>query len=160
MKIEGTGFLPGATVTIGATGSGQRPLPRPVPRSCTSTPRRTPGRRGRDRHQSDRSVRRLAAGYTYVDPESLNFNGTWSGFGNAGQDMAIRLTIENDRLISVSCDTHATVRISPPALVRTARSRIPDRTASSCPEDRVRVAGGGTLDLAPCSNTQWTAGKQ
>lgn len=163
MKIEGAGFLPGATVTIG----GNRAQASVVYRDAVptilyvDTPAHPAGAVDVIVTNPTGQSGGLAAGYTYVDPESLNFNGTWSGFGNAGQDLAIRLTIENDALVSVPCDTQATVRISPPALVSNGAFSHPG-------PDGVLVSGKivsesqavGTLDLAPCSNTRWSAGRQ
>ena len=163
VKIEGAGFLAGATVTIG--GSRAQPsavYPDAIPTILyVDTPAHPAGAVDVIVTNPTGQSGGLAAGYTYARPESLDFNGTWSGFGNAGQDMAIRLTIENDALISVSCDTHATLRISPPSLVRNGAFSHPGPVGVLVSGKIVSESQAvGTLDLAPCSNTTWSAGKQ
>lgn len=91
-------------------------------------------------------------------PQSFDFNGSWSGFGTNGQDIPIRFTVQNDAVTSVSCDTFATLTFSPPRPVI-------DGAFSFSKGDGVAVSGAivaesaayGTINLAPCSDTTWTA---
>jgi hypothetical protein len=103
----------------------------------------------------------LTGGYTYASPQTFDFNGNWSGFGNAGQDIPIRFTIQNNVLTSVSCDTFATLTFSPSPSVNNGEF-------SFSRDDGVGVTGKivsvstavGTIDLAPCSATRWGATRE
>jgi len=99
-------------------------------------------------------VATLPGGYVYAPPESFDFNGSWGGFGNAGQDIPILFTIEGDRLTSVSCDLDATLTFVPPLPVTNGEF-------SYSSADGVAVSGRivsataavGTINLAPCTAT-------
>jgi hypothetical protein len=56
---------------------------------------------------------RLDAGYTYRVPESFDFSGTWWGSPVDGSDLLLEFTIQNNGLLSASCDT-SVVTFSPP----------------------------------------------
>jgi len=99
-------------------------------------------------------VATLPGGYVYAPPESFDFNGSWGGFGDAGQDIPILFTIEGDRLTSVSCDLDATLTFVPPLPVTNGEF-------SYSSADGVAVSGRivsataavGTINLAPCTAT-------
>jgi hypothetical protein len=104
---------------------------------------------------------RLNGGYTYASPLTFDFNGTWSGYGNAGQDIPIRFTIQNNELIGVSCDTFATLTFSTPPLVTNGEFAF-SRDDGVVVSGRIVSASGavGTINLAPCTATRWGATKQ
>ncbi|MEP6691054.1 MAG: IPT/TIG domain-containing protein [Gemmatimonadaceae bacterium] len=100
----------------------------------------------------------LLGGYTYASPQSFDFNGDWTGFGNAGQDIPIGFTIRNNQVISAFCDTYATVTFAtPPSVINGEFSYAGD--------DGVTVSGRivsgtyavGAMNLAPCTDTNWGA---
>ncbi len=101
----------------------------------------------------------LAGAYTFALPQSFDFNGTWSGFGNSGQDIPITFTIQDNVLISVSCDSYATLTFSTPLLVINGEfSYNQDGISVS---GRIVSAGNavGTINLDPCTDTDWIAEK-
>ena len=103
---------------------------------------------------------RLAAAYTYIPPESFDFNGRWSGYGDAGQDIPIGFTIENNVVIEVSCDTYATLTFSPPLPVTKGQFSF-SRGDGVAVSGRIVAAAEatGTINLSPCTATIWHAGK-
>lgn len=54
--------------------------------------------------QSGESVL-LTDAFTYASPETFNFNGDWSGWGDNGQDRPILFTIQNNLLLAATCET-------------------------------------------------------
>ena len=162
LTITGAGIQPGATVTLGGTPVQGR-LDRRDPYGTIlylESPAHPAGTVDVVVTNPDGKSSTLTAGYTYASPESSDFNGHWSGFGDAGQDIPIEFTIENNVLTSVSCGTHATLTFSPPLPV--SRGGF-----SFSRDDGVAVAGGivsasqavGTIELSPCTATRWRAGK-
>jgi hypothetical protein len=104
---------------------------------------------------------RLNGGYTYASPLTFDFNGTWEGYGNAGQDIPIVFTIRNNELISVSCDTFATLTFSTPPLVTNGEFAF-SRDGGVVVSGRIVSASDavGTINLAPCNGTTWGATRQ
>ena len=51
----------------------------------------------------------LTAGFTYVEPESLDFNGDWLAHAGPDYETDMRLTIRNNELVSFSCGTSGTL---------------------------------------------------
>ncbi len=105
---------------------------------------------------------RLADAYTYVSPDSFDANGEWEGRSRTDHfELRFRFTIQNSRLTAVACDSSGTVSFSPAPSVRNgefAFSRgdgvgIAGRLVS--PRDAI-----GTINLAPCMNSEWFARKQ
>jgi hypothetical protein len=163
LRIAGTGFLPGATATFGGSTVPTRTDPRDPLGTIlyVDSPAHAAGAVDVVVTNPTGQPGGMAAGYTYASPGSFDFNGTWSGFGKAGQDIAIEFTIERDALISVSCHTFATLTFSPPPPV--VHGEFDYRG-----DDGVLVSGRivsesaavGTLHLAPCTDTRWGAGRQ
>jgi hypothetical protein len=108
-RITGTGFQPGAVVTIGNTvvksnvpdstvvlftsgahAAGSVDITITNPNGLTTT---------------------LSKGYTYVSPSSVDLNGDWIGSADAQNDYTtdMRFTIRNDALVSVSCNMPVTL---------------------------------------------------
>ncbi len=102
----------------------------------------------------------LPGAYTYALPESFDFNGIWSGFGNAGQDIPISFTIQNGRVQSVSCDTYATLSFTPPLQVTDGAFFYTGAEGVSLTGRIVSTTHAvGTINLYPCTNTAWGAGR-
>ena len=108
----------------------------------------------------------LTGAYTYAPPHTFDFNGDWLGFGNNGQDSPIRFAIQNNMLISVSCQSatsapDATVAFSPPRPVTNSEF-------SFAGDGGVRFSGRivspssatGTIKLGECESDAWYASKQ
>jgi hypothetical protein len=162
-KITGNGFRAGATVTLGGATVLTRFDTRDKDGTTmyVDTPPHPAGTVAVVVKNPDGQSGTLEAGYTYLAPESLDFNGQWSGFGNAGQDFLIEFAITNNFVTRVSCDTHAELTFSPPLSVTNGQF-------SYARGDGVEVSGRivsaaaavGTLNLAPCTATKWSAGKR
>ena len=125
LRITGSGFQPGATVTLG----DQRGTTT-VENSATlhvTTPVHAVGPVDVVVTNPNGLAGRLAGGYTYALPQSFDFNGTWDGAALAHpeggadvvplhSDMPLRFTVLNNRLTGFTCDT-VTVTFSPPLSV-------------------------------------------
>lgn len=154
--VTGTGFQPGSTVTFGGITVEGR-VDRRDPTGTIMYLESPPHAEGVvDVVVTTPSGRRatLTRGYTFAPPQSFDFNGSWAGFGNAGQDIPILFTIEDNRLTSVSCDTYATLTFSDPPPVSNGEF-------SYTRADGVAVSGRivsaysavGTIELPPCTAT-------
>ena len=105
----------------------------------------------------------LSAGYRYAAPGTLDFSGQWKGIADDRRDdhssTEVALTIENNKVISISCNS-AVTSLSPPPPVSN------DEFSFSA-ADRILVSGRftsaigvvGRIDLPPCGLT-WGASKQ
>ena len=161
MTITGTGFQPGATVTLGGSTLQGR-----FDRGSSATLQlRTPAHAAGTVDllvtNPDGQAHRLRGAYTYAPPDSLDFNGSWRGQTGARQQ--VHVIIENNLLMSVACNGFTFVRhtFSPPPAVT-------DGEFSFAKGDAIAVSGRivsattavGTIDLAPCTSSRWTATKQ
>jgi IPT/TIG domain-containing protein len=108
----------------------------------------------------------LPKAFTYAAPEAFDFNGSWSGFGNNGQDTPILFTIRNNLLISAECQgwpglPGRAVSFSPPV-------PLTNSEFSYASEDGVVFSGrivapnmaSGVIRLGPCTSDAWYADKQ
>ncbi len=108
---------------------------------------------------------RLNAAYTFVLPQSFDFNGRWSGFGNNGQDYEITFTIQNNLLLTASCVGFpgypgATLTFSPPVPATNGEfSFVGDGVKFSGWMIEASLSTGG-IRLGPCASDAWTANKQ
>jgi hypothetical protein len=161
MRITGTGFQSGATITLdGATLQG-RFENRSNARLYLQTPSHPAGTVDVLVTNPDGQTNRLTGGYTYVSPESFDFNGNWSGVGRTDHHTPIRFTIKNNRLVSLSCDTFTTLMFSP-------RPAVTNGEFSVSQDNGIAVAGRivsdsaavGIVNLARCPTTRWSATRQ
>ena len=98
---------------------------------------------------------RLAGGYTYAPAESFEFNGQWMGHAGDEYEKDMPFTIENNVLVSLSCDGF-TVTLSPPpaigggefAFVGNDGVAITGRVVSP-------VNAVGTITVPPCATRWW-----
>lgn len=161
LVVTGTGFQSRTTVTIGGITLGGRSDHRNVPGTVLylESPPHTTGAVDVVVTNPDGQAATLVGGYVYAAPGSFDFNGSWGGFGTAGQDIPILFTIEDNRLTSVSCDA-LTLTLSPPPLVSNGAFSYarPDGVAVS---GRIVSATDavGTLNLASCAATVFVAWK-
>ncbi|HKW00976.1 MAG TPA: IPT/TIG domain-containing protein [Vicinamibacterales bacterium] len=160
--VTGSGFMVGVKVTIGGTAVPGVPDSRngDGTRLYFDSPAHAPGIVDVIIGNIDGGSITVPNGYTFVPPDSLDFNGSWWGYGNAGQDRPITFTIEHDTIRSVACDQDVTLTFPTPL-------PITNGEFSFVREDGVSVRGRiasanyavGTINLAPCSDTVWTAGR-
>lgn len=154
--VTGTGFESVSNVTLGGITLGVRHDERDPMGTVMylDSPPHASGPVDLVMRTSRGRVVTLVGRYTYAAPESFDFNGSWGGFGNAGQDIPILFTIEDGRLTSVSCDIYATLSFEPPVPVTNGEFSYssPDGIAVS---GRIvsAAAAVGTINLAPCTST-------
>jgi hypothetical protein len=163
VAITGAGLQSGTRVTLDGVAVTGRFDPRDAPGTVLylETPPHGAGTVDVVVTNPDGQSGRLTAGYTYAAPSSFDFNGNWSGYGTAGQDIPIEFTIESGLLLRVSCDTVVTLTFEPPLPVTNGEF-------SFSRDDGVTVSGRivsasaavGTLNLWPCTGTTWTAIKR
>jgi hypothetical protein len=107
----------------------------------------------------------LKEAYTYASPQTFDFNGHWSGFGNNGQDTPIVFTIQNDMLLSAKC---LGVTEDPDGIVTFSPSRPVINGEFKYAADGVVFSGRivsptsatGVIRLGPCASDAWYAAKQ
>jgi hypothetical protein len=161
IRINGAGFQPGALVAFGG-----RAVPSQLDTRFGSTalfvtaPPYSAGPVDVMVTNPDHQSAGLADAYTYAPPASFDFNGRWSGYGNAGQDIPIEFTINDNTLISVACDNDEWT-FSPGVPVEDGQfsfTRAEDGVVFS---GRIVAVSGavGSLHFAQCTNTQWSAAK-
>lgn len=101
---------------------------------------------------------RLTAGYTYASPQSFDFNGNWLGMDDGVDGFrGMGFTIQNNLLVSVSCDSSTLALSPPPSIVNGEFSFLGNQG--------VRISGrivsaseaSGTINMAPCAVTIWRA---
>lgn len=170
VKITGTGFQSGATVTVGDDSRAAS-----VENSTTihvTTPVHAAGTVDVVVTNPGGQAARLTGAYTYASPQSFDFNGTWAGlalahpelqtaFAPHHADMEMRFTIQGNRLASITCGFPAeTLTFSTPLSVSNGEfSFAGDGVAIS---GRIVSAAGavGTINTPPCPATRWTATRQ
>ena len=164
-RVIGTGFRPGATVTFGGATVPARSDHRDPARHhpVSRTPAHAAGSVDVVVTNPDGQSARLTEGYTYAPSQSFDFNGAWSGFGNAGQDVPIGFTIQNNLVLDVSCHGYSitTMTFSPPL-------QVSDGTFSFSRDDGVAFSGRivssrdavGTINFAECTRTIFGAWKR
>lgn len=154
--ITGIGFRPGAIATFDGVRVAARFDGRYSNRIYVDTPPHAAGTVDVLVTNIDSQPGRLEAGYTYVVPESLDFNGTWSGYPWDGSDLLVEFTIENDQLLSVSCDT-TTVTFSPPVPVTNGAFAFSRDGSSMTGKIVSHTLAVGDIALAPCHAPFWEA---
>ena len=165
--INGIGFSAGATVTLGGVTAGKFVIVDPSPtliQIFQVTPHAAgtvdvvvtnPGPGG--------LTGRLAGGFEYALPESMDFNGTWEGAANNGtEDGALmRFTIQNGALVDLSCGTSGLVTLPVPAAVSGGAFDFLGSNGSAISGRIVSPSQAtGTISIAPCVVTTWFAFKK
>src|SRR4029077_19254017 len=112
----------------------------------------------------DGQVARSNGAYTFVPQQSFDFNGDWSGFGNNGQDSGIRFSVQNGKVLSVTCesvsrDSDSTKIFSPPLPVN--NSEFFFAGAGVTFSGRMVAAGEATgrIDMGQCQSDAYDATK-
>lgn len=107
----------------------------------------------------DGQVGRLTAGYVYVPPQSFDFNGAWVGQTWDGSDRGVRFTIQNNMLLSVSCDASTLAFSPPPAIADGAFSFLGNEGAGVSGKIVSASEASGSINIGPCSGNIWRAFK-
>ena len=166
LTVTGTGFLSGATVTVG--GAIAPRLFAQTNRDATTiwvdTPRRATGIADVVVTNPGGSFARLTGGYTYASPQSFNFNGEWWGNDRIGEYLLFAFTIRNNALISVTCQTYPgseTATFVPSPSVANGEFSLSGGGRAISGKIVSATAAVGTLDIPFCgSATVWVAAKR
>ena len=155
MEITGTGFQRGATVTFGReTGKanvhdGSMYLAAPAHAAGVVDVVIT---------NPDGQSARLARAYTYVLPDTLDFNGAWSGRADSPPESLedIRFIIQNNALSSFSCGA-VTLTFSPRPAIADGEFSFSDEDGSSV-SGKILSTGSATgrIRFAAC-DPSWVA---
>jgi hypothetical protein len=104
--------------------------------------------------------------FTYAPPETFDFNGSWAGFGNNGQDSQILFTIQNNTLISAACDDlpgypGRSLSFSPPLPVTNSEFSYAGGDGAVFSGRIVSpTTATGVIRLGPCASDAWYASKR
>jgi hypothetical protein len=106
------------------------------------------------------ATQKAIGAYTYVDPESFDLNGAWSGVTFDGSDMSIEFTVRGNLLSNVHCidatDKRLDIGLSAP-IVNGKVEFVGDAGRFSAWVASASEAAG-TIDMAPCSGGRpWQA---
>jgi len=113
LKVDGAGIQAGAKVTIDGA------VPTNVYRDLSGTfviftaPAHAAGTVGVVIQNPDNQSTSTPGSYTYVSPDSFDFNGHWSGFLNNGDDEYFGFVIQNNALVSLLCNDNTFVAFQP-----------------------------------------------
>jgi hypothetical protein len=168
VTITGSGFQVGAFVTLGGIRQTAS-----VENSTTirvTTPVHDAGPVEIVVTNPDGQAATFADGYTYVSPQSFDFNGAWEGYALAHPDaqlrsapqhadMGMRFTIENNRLTSLACGGATLVFLSPPSVSDGAFSHAGEGVVTT---GRIvsDLSAVGTINSSACPATRWTAARR
>ena len=103
----------------------------------------------------------LTAGFTYVEPESLDFNGDWLAHAGPDYETDMRLTIRNNELVSFSCGSSGTLTPSTTTSIRNGEF-------SFVGEDGLAISGSvvspvnavGAINTSGCNAAEWWADRK
>jgi hypothetical protein len=124
----------------------------------THTP---PGRWMSSSQNPDGQSDRLAGGYTFAFPGSLDVNGQWEGRAGDHWDFVFRFTVENGTVTSGSCDRSAEIRFSSPPSTNTGEFSAGERGVTLLTGEFFSPAYAlGEINMAPCTRTRWEAWKR
>jgi hypothetical protein len=169
VTITGSGFQPGATVTLGVERQTTR-VDQSTVIQVTTSAQNAGAVEITVTNPDGQSVRR-SGGYTYASPQSFDFNGAWVGYALAHpdsqatsaphhSDMPMLFTIENNVLTSVTCAGVVLAFSVPPVVKDGAFSYSGD--GGVVLTGRIVADGDsvGTIDTDMCPATRWNALKR
>jgi len=159
VPIDGTGFQVGAVVKFGDITS--RPNLLDTTRLIAPVPAHDAGTVDVVVINPDEQSASLPRAFTYVLPQSLDFNGTWKGFADGPPETRIELvfTVRDNLLVSLSCGS-ATLPVAAPAPIANGEFSLSGEDGTSV-SGRILVPSQacGEIHLATCNPT-WCATKQ
>ena len=169
VKISGSGFRPGTIVTF--AGERQNAFVGTSTVIWATTAAHAAGMVDVVVTRADGDTATLARAFTFVTPQSFDFNGNWDGYAlahpeSAGrftalhEDMALAFTISGNMLTSFRCGGSAITIPTPlPSITNGEFSLVADRVEIS---GRIvsSDAATGTINTSPCPATRWSAGRR
>lgn len=160
--ITGAGFQSGATVTMGEVRISASVLDGET--IAILTPAHAAGAVDVSVVNPGGLQNKLAGGYAFASPETFDFNGDWLAHVGPDFEMAMRFTIRNNVLVSLSCN------MSPPVALESTLS-VGSGGFSFQSDDGLKMTGtlvspvgaAGTIDMPDvpgCRAARWWADKQ
>jgi len=162
MTITSVGFNPGTIVRFGATSVSGRFDSRDIryTKMFLETPAHAAGPVDLIIAAPGLQDERIAGAFTYVAPDSFDFNGVWEATSEDGSDRGMRFTIRNSVLVSAACvsvmSEEYPLKLSRAPVVSNGEfAFVGDDGASVSgrmvsPEEAI-----GTINLAPCTVMKW-----
>ena len=169
VKISGSGFRPGTIVTIG--GERQDAYVGTSTVIWATTAAHATGAVDVVVTRADGDTATLARGFTYVTPQSFDFNGNWEGsalahpesaarFTAQHSDMELGFTISGNALTGFTCGGSAIAMPSPlPSITNGEFFHVADRVEISGRIVSTDIAIG-TINTPLCPGTRWSAGRR
>jgi len=160
--LSGTGFMTGANVTFnGVIGhAGMLPTAFLYEGSLyVESPPHVPGLVDLVVTNPDGQSTRVANGYTYVLPETLDYNGEWEGGTGYDWLAPVRFTIRNNALVNLTCGSASVTFSAPLPVVSGGQFSI--KTDNVVMSGRIITATSatGTINAAACPSDMWIAGQ-
>lgn len=157
LRITGSGFQIGAIITIDGTT-----VPAVVADGGEVIRVRTPPHDGGTVElivtNPDGGEGRLTGAYAYVAAATFEFEGEWAGTAGLELESDLRFTVRAGALVSVSCGTSGPVAFAPAPVVNEGEFSIVTASGSGFSARIVSASDAvGTINLGPCSSTNWTA---
>lgn len=95
-------------------------------------------------------------GLEFKSPEAFDFNGTWTGHAGPEYETEMRFTVENNKLISVSCGGSALMQFSSsPSLANGEFSMVVSGGIEMSARIVSATSAVGTIKLGPCAESRW-----
>jgi hypothetical protein len=153
VTIRGSGFNPGSTATIGGVQVG------PFTHALVfRAPAHTAGPVDIVVTNPNGTSATSVGGYTYVLSESLDLNGNWEGFSGEHWEFPLRFTIENRRLVSLTCSGAPIIRFASPPSVSSGEFRLNDSHGRIDGKFLSDMSGEGSIAMGSCA-VHWEATK-
>jgi IPT/TIG domain len=169
VKITGTGFFSGTTVTFDAERMTAGVESSTV--MYATTPAHSAGTVNVIVSRPSGDSVTLSGGFTYAPPQSFNFNGSWTGYALAHpssqgrarplhSDMDMQLTIQNNVLTKFTCGESPIVLPAPPPAVSNGEFSLSADGVAVTGRIVSANAATGTINTVACPATRWYATRQ
>ena len=165
IRITGSGLLPGARVSFGATVVSAYFYRDGL---NVTTPNHESGAVDVMVTNVDGQNAVATGAYTFAAPDSFDFNGVWRGVTFVGDyDYPFAFTVVNGAVVSMTCATSGTLALSPPAPVIHGEFSFAKENIVTvygrivAPKEAIGVVDIGTVgSVGPCVRADWHATKE
>jgi hypothetical protein len=161
VRLWGSGFEPGMTVTLG--GPVMRPRVAGDGGVYLLTPPGAAGPRDVVVTNPDGQSATRAAGYTYSSPASFDLNGEWEGRAGDHWDFDFRFTVRGGVVTGVTCEQTAYAFTTPLLVQKDTFSAVERGVVVFAGAFQSESQGTGTVFLPPCvlfgRGTHWEGAK-
>jgi hypothetical protein len=104
---------------------------------------------------------RLTSAFTYVPPDTFNFNAEWIGFITPAWTIEVNFTIENDTVVKASCRSSGNLLPTMPAVVTGgAFSFVTADGGSFAGHVVANGEAAGTINVPGCGAGPWYGWKK